>query len=191
MKHIKIFAVPVLFAFLIFGGCGEVEEEVAVVETNAATETNTDSEANTEAEATTETEEEELVGPQPIGSVPLGEFPCADAPEGEPYITKLSEKSGEPGDKLEIFGCNFTGFEGDMVAWIENPDGEKGILRGEAGSTDKHLFVTLDRRLCQEDTSYSGLPCDSWLKLDPAHYLIYVMPWGNKSNTMKYTIMGT
>jgi hypothetical protein len=113
---------------------------------------------------------------------------CIDNPEGDPVITSLSSYSGPVGTKLEIRGCNFSGFEGDKNAWIENAQGIKGILYGESGSTSKLLKVTLKSPLCQKDTSYSGLPCDAELILIPGKYKIYVMPWGKKSNEVSFTI---
>jgi len=113
---------------------------------------------------------------------------CKDEPEGIPVITSLSSYSGPVGTKLEIHGCNFAGFEADKNAWIENTQGVKGILYGEAGSTSKLVQVSLYSPLCQIDTSYSGLPCDAWLTLTPGIYRIYVTPWGQKSNEVSFTI---
>lgn len=113
---------------------------------------------------------------------------CKDEPEGVPVITSLSRYSGPVGIKLEIRGCNFSGFEGDKNAWIENSQGVKGRLYGEAGSTSKLLKVTLTSPLCQEDTSYSGLPCGAWLTLTQGIYKIYAMPWGKKSNEVSFSV---
>ena len=113
---------------------------------------------------------------------------CIDKPEGIPIITWLSNHSGPVGTKLEINGCNFLGFEGDKNAWIENSNGVKGLLRGEAGSTGKLIKATLSSPLCSKDTSYSGLPCDASLTLVSGSYRIYVMPWGKKSNEVGFTI---
>jgi len=113
---------------------------------------------------------------------------CTDQPEGMPVITSLSSYSGYVGTKIEIKGCNFAGFEGDKNAWIENGQGVKGILNGEEGSTGKNLKVTIKSPLCQEDNSYSGLPCKSYLTLTPGTYKIYTMPWLKKSNEVTFTI---
>lgn len=113
---------------------------------------------------------------------------CIDEQEGTPVITYLSGYSGPVGTKLEIKGCNFSGFEGDKNALIENSQGVKGILYGEAGSTGKLLKVTLKSPLCQKDNSYSGLPCDAWLTLAPGTYKIYTIPWSKKSNKASFTI---
>jgi hypothetical protein len=113
---------------------------------------------------------------------------CTDQQEGTPVITSLSSYSGSVGTKLEIKGCNFAGFEGDKNAWIEDSKGVKGILYGETGSTNKLLKVTLKSSLCQEDTSYSGLTCPTFLTLTPGTYKIYTIPWGKKSNEAAFTI---
>lgn len=111
-----------------------------------------------------------------------------DPSEGTPVITSLSTSSGSIGDTIEIRGCNFLGFEGDRTAWIENEAGTKGILYGSQDSTDKLIKITLKTPLCQKDTSYSGLPCDSEFKLVPGKYLLYTLPWGRKSNTVPFIV---
>ncbi|MCC7160122.1 hypothetical protein IT399_00105 [Candidatus Nomurabacteria bacterium] len=115
---------------------------------------------------------------------------CKDEEEGTPIITSLSSYSGAVGTKLEINGCNFTGFEGDKNAWIENANSVKGILYGEEGSTSKNIKITLESSLCQKDTSYSGLSCDAKLDLTSGVYKIYVAPWGweKGSNKVIFTI---
>lgn len=113
---------------------------------------------------------------------------CKDESEGTPVITSLSSNSGSIGTKLEIRGCNFSGFEGDYNGWIENSQGIKGLLYGETGSTSNLLNVTLKSSLCQNDTSYSGFPCDAFLTLTPGAYKIYMTPWGKKSNEINFTI---
>jgi hypothetical protein len=113
---------------------------------------------------------------------------CTDEQEGTPVITSLSSYSGPIGTKLEINGCNLSGFEGDQNAWIENDQGMKGVLHGEDGSTSKLLRIALESSLCQTDDSYSGMPCDAWLSLVPGSYKIYVTPWGKESNKIGFTI---
>lgn len=110
-----------------------------------------------------------------------------------PVITSLSSYSGAVGTKLEINGCNFSGFEGDTDAQIENIQGVKGFLYGEAGSTSKLIKVALKSPLCEEDTSYSGLPCSAPFNLNPGTYKIYVVTpgkegKGEKSNEVNFTI---
>ncbi len=115
---------------------------------------------------------------------------CTDQREGAPVITSLSAYSGSIGTKFEVRGCNFSGFEGDLNAWIENSQGIKAGIYGEAGSTSKLLKITLKSPLCQQDNSYSGLPCSTWLTLVPGTYKVYTMPWGKKSNIVNFTITG-
>lgn len=124
---------------------------------------------------------------QPKANLPTS---CIDKPETKAVITSLSSFFGPIGTKLEIGGCNFAGFEGDKNAWIENTQGVKGILYGEQGSTEKTIKVTLKSPLCSQDTSYSGLPCDSYLTLTPGTYKIWIAPWGEntKSNLVTFTI---
>lgn len=114
---------------------------------------------------------------------------CIDKNEGTPVITSLSSYSGKIGDVIEIRGCNFSGFEGDKNAWIENAHGVKGILYGESGSTSKLLRVTLKSQLCQRDTSYYvGDGCEAYLNLTPGNYKIYTTPWGKESNKVNLLI---
>jgi hypothetical protein len=122
------------------------------------------------------------------GAKPASQITCTNQPEGTPVITSLSTISGPIGTKLEIKGCNFSGFEGDKNAWIENTKGVKGILYGEAGSTSNLIRATLKSPLCQKDNSYSGLPCAAWLTLNAGIYKIYVTPWGKESNKVNFTI---
>ncbi len=114
---------------------------------------------------------------------------CVDElAEGTPVITSISKTSGSVGDTIELKGCNFNGFEGDLIAWIENAQGVKGLLRGDASSTAKLMRVKLEAKLCQEETGYSGLPCSAYLNLTPGAYKIYTIPWGTKSNEVTFTI---
>ena len=114
---------------------------------------------------------------------------CVDDPKaGVPVITSVSPGSGPVGTELEIRGCNFSGFEGDLNAWIENSQGISATLYGKEGSTSKLLEITLGSPLCQVDNSYSGIPCGRWLTLTPGVYEIYVEPWGKKSNEVSFTI---
>ncbi|MFH1187764.1 MAG: hypothetical protein V1688_02780 [bacterium] len=114
---------------------------------------------------------------------------CIDQQEGTPIITSISSYSGRVGAKIEIRGCNFAGFEGDLEAWVENDQGAKGLLYADEGSTAKLLKLTLKSPLCQERTSYSGLPCNNWLNLVPGEYKIYTAPWGKESNKVEFNII--
>ena len=113
---------------------------------------------------------------------------CVDMEGGVPVITSVSPDSGPVGTEIEIRGCNFSGFEGDLNAWIENKDGVSGIVYGQEGSTSKLIRTTLGSNYCQTDNSYSGLPCEKWLTLTPGTYKIYVVPWGQGSNAVSFTI---
>ncbi len=113
---------------------------------------------------------------------------CVDKAGSMPVITSLSAYSGSVGTMLEVRGCNFAGFEGDKNVWIENSQGGRGLLGGEIGSTSKFLKITLRSPLCEEDTSYSGLPCKVFLNLVPGIYKIYAAPWGKNSNEVNFEI---
>ncbi len=109
--------------------------------------------------------------------------------DGEmPVITSISATSSKIGGKIELVGCNFSGFEGDKTAWIENDKGEKGILYGDLDSTETSLKLTLQPSVCKEDTSYSGHECQNELVLIPGEYQVYVYPWGKMSNKISLTI---
>ena len=113
---------------------------------------------------------------------------CIEQDEWTPVITSISANTGTTEQKLEIKGCNFSGFEWDKNAWIENEQGKKAIIYGEEWSTSEILKISLKSSLCQEDNSYSGLPCKNWLYLNPGKYKIYVMTLGKVSNKMDFTI---
>lgn len=113
---------------------------------------------------------------------------CTDQSEGTPVITSLSRYSGPVGTTLEIKGCNFSGFEGDKNIWIKNNQDVVGIIYGGTESTNNLLKITLSSPLCQNDNSYSGLPCDTLLDLTPGTYKIYTTPWGRKSNEVTFNI---
>lgn len=113
---------------------------------------------------------------------------CIDQQGAVPVITSISSSSGPVGTKLQIGGCNFNGFEGDLNVWIKNAQGTSGILYSEPGSTAKSMSIILKPQACQTDESYRGMPCASFLNLVPGTYKIYTMPWGNKSNEATFTI---
>ncbi|MDP2704628.1 MAG: hypothetical protein Q8P01_05500 [bacterium] len=135
--------------------------------------------------------------PKSCTNAPL---PGVDTDKYPPVVTSLSQYSGPVGTQLEIRGCNFSGFEGDKNAWIENGEGVKGILYGHlsGASTSKLLNVTLSSPLCSSDPSYAGASCAEFAKLRgeelkmlyliPREYKIYVEPWGKRSNEVNFTI---
>ena len=113
---------------------------------------------------------------------------CVDGDDEPPIITSISSFSGSSESELEISGCNFSGFEGDESIWIENCKGIRGFLMGKEGSDSKFIKVDLNSRICTQDTSYSGLPCEGYLELIPGTYEIYVEPWGIKSNKVIFVV---
>lgn len=113
---------------------------------------------------------------------------CVDKLDGTPVITSVSSYSGPVGTKLEITGCNFYGFEGSINVWAKNSQGVKGLLIAKKGSSSKLLKVVLTSPLCQNNVTYSGLPCDAWFALVPGKYKIYTMSLAKKSNDAIFTI---
>lgn len=114
---------------------------------------------------------------------------CIDENEGGPLITSISTNSWTIDTKIKIEWCNFSGFEWDKHLWIENEKGIKWLLYSEEWSSSKQITITLKSPLCQFDTSYSGLECNSFLELIPWKYKIYVMPWWKVSNKIDFTII--
>lgn len=131
----------------------------------------------------------EPVVTEPIITKPDLQTTCIDEDEWIPIITSISTNSWTIETKLEINWCNFSGFEWDKNVWIENEQGIKGILYSKSGSTSKLLNINFKASVCENDNSYSGLPCDSWLELIPWKYKIYVMPWWKESNKIDFTII--
>jgi Tfp pilus assembly protein PilE len=106
-----------------------------------------------------------------------------------PKINSISPTSGAIGTLVEIKGEKFTGFEGDLNVWIENSNGIKGIIYGDKASSNNNLIkFILPVSVCQQDTSYSGLPCPAQLNLVSGNYKLYVNPWGTKSNIVNFEI---
>ena len=119
----------------------------------------------------------------------LSTFRFIETPtESVPIINSISPNHGPIGTAIEIRGENFSGFEGDLNAWIENSERIKGIIRTEEGSSSNLIKFTLKSSFCQVDTSYSGLACPDFIYLTPGVYKIYVMPWGQKSNEVIFTV---
>ena len=106
-----------------------------------------------------------------------------------PIINNISPDSGTAGTSVEIKGSGFAGFESDLNLWIENSEGVKGIIYGDKNSSNGNsIKFVLPATACQEDNSYSGLPCSKTLQLTPGNYKIYVLPWGSKSNEVNFKI---
>jgi hypothetical protein len=114
-----------------------------------------------------------------------------DVDKNIPVIKSLSKYEGNIGDIIEIGGCNFSGFEHDTDAWIENEKGVRGFLSGQDGSNDNLIRIKLEYELCQVNNNYSGEPCNSWLTLEPGVYLIFVHPWNTVSNKVSFKILGS
>lgn len=127
--------------------------------------------------------------------IPNYEIKNSSLPKDWPVINSITPNSGAVGTIIEIKGENLNGFEGDLIAWIENSKGEKGILysidqlAGNRNPGESTLIRTkIESKLCVTDNSYSGLPCEKYLDIIPGIYKIYTSPWGNKSNTLEFTV---
>lgn len=106
-----------------------------------------------------------------------------------PTISAINPSSAHIGDRVEIDGTHFSGFEGDKYAWMENSaTGVKGIIYNDVGSTDSLIKFTLKDKYCTADTSYSGKSCPSYLTIVPGEYNVFVYPWGRMSNKMKFIV---
>ncbi len=115
---------------------------------------------------------------------------CKNSDGGRAIITNLSKNSGKIGDTVTVSGCNFRGFEGQANVGIENSKGVSGILFTKViplSQTTDSIMFKLQSPICQQDNSYSGNPCTSWLTLSPGTYNIIVSGW-NTSNKMPFII---
>jgi hypothetical protein len=107
-----------------------------------------------------------------------------------PHINSVTPTTARIGDKIEIRGTHFSGFEGDKYAWIENAAGVPGIIYGDMlKATDSYITFTLDSKYCMSNTSYSGNDCPSYLDIVPGTYKIFVQPWGTVSNKVEFTVV--
>ncbi|MFA6897426.1 MAG: hypothetical protein WCQ96_04035 [Patescibacteria group bacterium] len=165
----------------------ELQEKITSLQNqiNQSTQNNTNQKTNNTRQESRENKQTDQEQEALSQSLPQT---CVDEEGGSPVITSLSAYSGPVGTKLEIHGCNFSGFEGDKNAWIENSQGVKGVLYGESDSTSKLLKTTLASSLCQEDNSYTGWDCKQYLILSPGMYKIYTAPWDKESNKVEFTI---
>lgn len=105
-----------------------------------------------------------------------------------PRINNISPASGSTGTEIEVRGQNLCGFESDRDIRIENSNGVSGIIYGNPSSTCSLIRFTLPESACQQDTSYSGLPCPATISFTPGNYKVYTSPWGNKSNVVNFEI---
>ncbi len=115
--------------------------------------------------------------------------------DSKPVITSITPSSGPVGTTIEIIGCNFLGFESDKTLLFTNSKGERGLLYGGSDATTRTsntvMRVTLPRTLCQNDNSYSGLPCSASLELVPGLYTVYSNSYGGNSNAVNFTVTAT
>ena len=124
---------------------------------------------------------------------------CVDQQEAIPVITSISPASGPVGTKVEIRGCNFTGFEGDLDAVFVRSDGKEIPLYGGTwypgygGGAGRGKIMTVTvQSYCpsgSETGRYSGItsPCQT-IQATPGVYKVYVTAWGKKSNLATFTV---
>ena len=107
-----------------------------------------------------------------------------------PFIASITPSSGPIGTTIELKGTNLAGFEGDLNAWIVNSKGETAFLPGigSVPRADQTIRVKIDGQLCKQDNSNKGGPCTSFITITPGVYSIYTQPWGNKSNSVRFTV---
>lgn len=146
-------------------------------------------------QSNSESEENEVIDIQATDKVDVTkdkniEIPtiCVDQDQGEPVITAVSKYYVSVGEELTIEGCNLAGFEGDKNIWIESDQGVRGIIYGDESSTAKSINIVLESKICQQDNSYSGLPCKEWLNLESGKYKVYVNTWTKESNKVEIEI---
>lgn len=107
-----------------------------------------------------------------------------------PHIDSVTPNKARVGDKIEIRGTHFSGFEGDKYAWIENAQGVKGVIYSDYRvATDSFIPFTLEAKYCTRDMSYIGGACPSYMDIVPGAYKIYVYPWGKESNKVEFTVV--
>ena len=123
---------------------------------------------------------------------------CKDELEGVPVITSISPASGPIGTEVEMNGCNFTGFEGDLDAVFVRSDGAQIPLYGGTwypgygGAERGKLIKVTVQSYCESGSitgRYSGITssCET-VNATPGIYKVYVEAWGKKSNEVSFTI---
>lgn len=110
-------------------------------------------------------------------------------------ITSLSSNSGAIGSELVINGKGFASH--DTLIWLDKGI-EKGLLWGGMPGSDSVINVTISEMvtmhasyLCTTYSGGSGLPCGSWMKVDPGVYKIYVENANGKSNSVDFTVINS
>jgi hypothetical protein len=122
-----------------------------------------------------------------VSSLRFVDRPEPDKPR--PIIYSIVPSHGFVGTTITIQGLNLAGFEGDKNIWIKDINsGAKGLIHGDSSSTDNHITFKLADRYCASDVSYSGLECPSYLNIKTTDYILYVEPWGVKSNEVKFSL---
>ena len=86
-------------------------------------------------------------------------------------------------------GCWLTDAHSTDYAWLMNTNGDKGCIWFEDGFTYESVKVRLEYKLCSHYNGLSGLPCDSWLYLEPGDYYIWVHTALGKSNKLKFKVL--
>ncbi len=119
---------------------------------------------------------------------------------GKPTITSISPTFGPIGTEVEIRGCNFAGFEGDLDAgFIRNDDAAIPLYGGtwcrscEEGEDKDGMFMKVTvHPYCEsghESGRYSGInsPCEP-VEATPGIYKVYVTAWGKESDEVSFTV---
>ena len=111
----------------------------------------------------------------------------------DPHIDTITPTTGPVGSVITVTGESFSGFEGDLTLWIQNDQGEKGILyatnrNSGASTTPNAIDAVIPQMACSTDTSYSGAACPSGIVITPGTYQIFTSPWGKQSNPVQFTV---
>ena len=124
---------------------------------------------------------------------------CIDQQEATPVVTSISPTFGAIGTKVEIRGCNFTSFEGDLDSIFVRSDGKEIPVSGGnwypgygGGAGRGKIMIITVQSYCESGSitgSYSGItsPCQT-IRATPGTYKIYVTAWGKKSNLATFTV---
>jgi hypothetical protein len=111
---------------------------------------------------------------------------CIDSTQ--PSITSILPTPATVGSNIIVTGKNLNGFEGDKNIWIKNGAGQKGIIYGERDNLTTTIKFTLADKYCAVDTSYSGVPCPSYITITPGSYLVFVENQNGISNTLNFKV---
>jgi hypothetical protein len=163
----------------------------------AVTQTKSD-QAITEEKSTEESSQTTPV-PSTVGEKTAAVSPsCSGRDAMVPFITAIVPASGPAGAKVEIRGCNLSGYEGDLEATFERSDGAHFSLYGGTwyrkvidAAEPTSMTVTVDS-YCPHGSitgRYSGLDqkCET-VAATPGTYKVRVVTPSGTSNTVIYTI---